>query len=112
MSTTHAMNEPYEQPKAEKVYLHPLPVRVWHWLNALGFLLLIITGFQLQRGRAAIVVGGEALEGRDRQEPTRLTSGELPHESRHPTSLMLSRLRHAREVLSQRGTEKHERQRG
>jgi Ni,Fe-hydrogenase I cytochrome b subunit len=22
----------------EKTYLHPLPVRIWHWINALGFL--------------------------------------------------------------------------
>jgi thiosulfate reductase cytochrome b subunit len=48
MSTTRAMNDHFVQPKAEKVYLHPLPVRLWHWLNALGFLLLIVTGFQLR----------------------------------------------------------------
>lgn len=29
-------------------YLHPLPVRLWHWLNALGFVLLILTGFQVR----------------------------------------------------------------
>jgi len=39
------------QPKPAKAYgqyLHPLPVRVWHWLNALGFVLLILTGFQVR----------------------------------------------------------------
>ena len=32
----------------ERVYLHPLPVRIWHWLNALGFILLITTGLQIR----------------------------------------------------------------
>jgi thiosulfate reductase cytochrome b subunit len=32
----------------ERLYLHPLPVRIWHWLNAAGFLVLILTGFQLR----------------------------------------------------------------
>ena len=27
-----------------KLYIHPLPVRLWHWINAIGFVLLIITG--------------------------------------------------------------------
>jgi len=35
-------------PKRRGQYLNPLPVRVWHWLNALGFILLILTGFQLR----------------------------------------------------------------
>ena len=21
-----------------KLYVHPLPVRIWHWINAIGFL--------------------------------------------------------------------------
>ncbi len=29
-------------------YINPLPVRIWHWVNALGFVLLILTGFQLR----------------------------------------------------------------
>jgi thiosulfate reductase cytochrome b subunit len=29
-------------------YINPLPVRIWHWLNALGFVLLILTGVQLR----------------------------------------------------------------
>ncbi|HOE43350.1 MAG TPA: cytochrome b/b6 domain-containing protein [Rhodoferax sp.] len=32
----------------EKVYIHPLPVRIWHWVNALGFLMLIATGVQIR----------------------------------------------------------------
>jgi len=32
----------------ETTYINPLPVRIWHWINALGFVLLILTGFQLR----------------------------------------------------------------
>ena len=32
----------------EKLYIHPLPVRLWHWTNALGFVLLIATGLQIR----------------------------------------------------------------
>lgn len=31
----------------KKIYLHSLPVRIWHWLNALTIMLLLLTGFQL-----------------------------------------------------------------
>jgi len=31
-----------------RTYVHPLPVRVWHWINALGFVLLIVTGLQIR----------------------------------------------------------------
>jgi thiosulfate reductase cytochrome b subunit len=31
-----------------EAYINPLPVRIWHWINALGFVLLILTGFQLR----------------------------------------------------------------
>jgi formate dehydrogenase gamma subunit len=33
-----------------KIYLHPLPIRIWHWINALGFIILIITGAQIRFG--------------------------------------------------------------
>ena len=29
-------------------YVHPAPVRVWHWINAAGFVFLIITGVQIR----------------------------------------------------------------
>jgi thiosulfate reductase cytochrome b subunit len=38
----------------QRTYVHPLPVRIWHWINALGFVLLIITGLQI---RYADIVG-------------------------------------------------------
>ena len=31
-----------------RLYVHPLPVRLWHWTNALGFILLILTGLQIR----------------------------------------------------------------
>jgi len=34
--------------RIDKTYINPLPVRVWHWVNALGFILLILTGFQIR----------------------------------------------------------------
>jgi Ni/Fe-hydrogenase b-type cytochrome subunit len=32
----------------DKLYIHPLPVRIWHWTNAIGFVLLILTGLQIR----------------------------------------------------------------
>jgi thiosulfate reductase cytochrome b subunit len=32
----------------EKLYINPLPVRIWHWINAFGFVLLIVTGLQIR----------------------------------------------------------------
>lgn len=34
----------------KKIYLHPLPIRIWHWVNALGFIILILTGAQIKLG--------------------------------------------------------------
>jgi len=31
-----------------RIYVHPLPVRIWHWINALGFVALILSGFQIR----------------------------------------------------------------
>ncbi len=30
------------------IYIHPLPVRIWHWINAVGFLIMIFTGMQIR----------------------------------------------------------------
>ncbi|HME44492.1 MAG TPA: cytochrome b/b6 domain-containing protein [Syntrophorhabdales bacterium] len=32
----------------KKTYLHPLPLRVWHWVNAAAVTLLLATGIQLR----------------------------------------------------------------
>ncbi|BCS54440.1 cytochrome b/b6 domain-containing protein [Geobacter sp. SVR] len=31
-----------------RIYLQPLPVRIWHWLNALGIVTLCLTGAQIR----------------------------------------------------------------
>ena len=31
-----------------RLYVHPLPVRIWHWINALSFVLMIVTGIQIR----------------------------------------------------------------
>ncbi len=31
-----------------KVYINPLPVRIWHWTNAVGFVLMVLTGLQMR----------------------------------------------------------------
>lgn len=34
--------------KIKKTSLYPLPIRIWHWANALLFVMLIVTGIQLR----------------------------------------------------------------
>jgi thiosulfate reductase cytochrome b subunit len=43
MQTIYAEHSRYDE-----TYINPLPVRIWHWINALGFVLLILTGIQLR----------------------------------------------------------------
>jgi thiosulfate reductase cytochrome b subunit len=32
----------------QRLYIHPLPVRIWHWLNAAGFVAIVLTGLQIR----------------------------------------------------------------
>lgn len=32
----------------KRIYLNPIPVRIWHWVNALSFFALIVTGLQIR----------------------------------------------------------------
>lgn len=32
----------------QRIYVHPLPVRIWHWINAVSFVLMILTGVQIR----------------------------------------------------------------
>ena len=32
----------------QSIYVHPLPVRIWHWINAFGFIAMIMTGVQIR----------------------------------------------------------------
>lgn len=43
----------------KKIYVHPLPVRIWHWVNALGFVALILTGIQIRYAGAIGLVSFE-----------------------------------------------------
>jgi len=31
-----------------RIYVHQLPVRIWHWINATGCVLLVLTGIQIR----------------------------------------------------------------
>jgi thiosulfate reductase cytochrome b subunit len=37
-------------------YVHPAPVRVWHWINAAGFVLLICTGIQIRYAESITIM--------------------------------------------------------
>ncbi len=39
-----------------KLYVHPLPVRIWHWINAIGFVTLILSGLQIRYADVAHVL--------------------------------------------------------
>ena len=41
----------------EKIYLTPTPVRIWHWLNALGIVTLCVTGLQIRFPEYANIFG-------------------------------------------------------
>jgi len=41
----------------EQIYLTPTPVRIWHWLNALGIVTLCITGVQIRFPEYANIFG-------------------------------------------------------
>jgi thiosulfate reductase cytochrome b subunit len=41
----------------ELIYLTPTPVRIWHWLNALGIVTLCITGIQIRFPEYANIFG-------------------------------------------------------
>ena len=31
-----------------RIYIHPLPVRIWHWINAVTCVMLVLTGMQIR----------------------------------------------------------------
>ncbi|GFO68438.1 cytochrome b [Geomonas limicola] len=39
------------------VYLQPIPIRIWHWVNALGIVTLIISGAQIRFPEAITILG-------------------------------------------------------
>ena len=46
-----------EEKPQEQVYLTPTPVRIWHWLNALGIVTLCVTGIQIRFPEYANIFG-------------------------------------------------------
>jgi thiosulfate reductase cytochrome b subunit len=39
------------------IYLQPIPVRIWHWINALGIITLIVTGAQIRFPETIKILG-------------------------------------------------------
>ena len=39
------------------VYLQPIPVRIWHWVNAVGIVTLIVTGAQIRFPETVTIMG-------------------------------------------------------
>ena len=41
----------------KRVYRHSLPVRIWHWINALSVILLLLSGFQIFNAHPRLYFG-------------------------------------------------------
>jgi thiosulfate reductase cytochrome b subunit len=48
ISSEQKQPEDWIKTRDSDLYINPLPVRIWHWLNALGFVLLILSGTQIR----------------------------------------------------------------
>ena len=46
--TEHDVAEDWVKETDPRLYINPLPVRIWHWLHAMGFVTLILTGIQIR----------------------------------------------------------------
>ncbi|MCM0080052.1 cytochrome b/b6 domain-containing protein [Geomonas sp. Red32] len=40
-----------------RIYLQPIPVRIWHWINAFGIITLIVTGTQIRFPETVQILG-------------------------------------------------------
>lgn len=40
----------------KRIYLHPMPVRIWHWLHAFGIAFLVLSGIQIRFADYILVV--------------------------------------------------------
>jgi thiosulfate reductase cytochrome b subunit len=56
---------PNPEPRPERIYRHALPVRIWHWINALSLFILIMTGLQIFNAHPALYWGDRS----DRDKP-------------------------------------------
>jgi Ni/Fe-hydrogenase b-type cytochrome subunit len=50
-------------PAPGRVYRHPLPVRIWHWVNAISIVLLLLSGFQIFNAHPRLYIGHTGYEG-------------------------------------------------
>ena len=41
----------------KRIYLQPIPVRIWHWLNAFGIIALIVSGAQIRYPESITILG-------------------------------------------------------
>ncbi len=48
VQTEQERYDSWKKSRDAELYINPLPVRIWHWLNALGFVVLILSGTQLR----------------------------------------------------------------
>lgn len=53
------------EPRPERIYRHALPVRIWHWVNALAIFILIMSGLQIFNAHPALYWGDRS----DRDRP-------------------------------------------
>ena len=53
------------EPRPERIYRHALPVRIWHWVNALAVFILIMSGLQIFNAHPALYWGDRS----DRDKP-------------------------------------------
>jgi Ni,Fe-hydrogenase I cytochrome b subunit len=40
-----------------RIYLQPIPVRIWHWINAFGIITLIVSGAQIRFPESVVWLG-------------------------------------------------------
>jgi len=55
-TTQHGVRGYAMMTDANRMYIYPLPVRVWHWINACGFVILILTGIQIRYAEMVHVI--------------------------------------------------------
>jgi len=56
---------PQTESQPERIYRHALPVRIWHWINALAVFILIMSGLQIFNAHPALYWGDRS----DRDKP-------------------------------------------
>ncbi len=63
MATTNGSNADRTEAEAEVIKRHPLFVRLWHWINALSLVLLLMSGLQIFNYHPALYWGEDGYYG-------------------------------------------------